>query len=248
MIASLVIPCFNEEVNLQKGVLDRIGNYTRDHKKIQEVIIVDDGSKDITKNIIKEKYLPIFPKFRLIENHHQGKAIAIMTGIERASYDYVMFSDIDLATPLEESVRIFNGLEDGYDIVIGSRASKREGAPLSRQLQSTGFTFLRSLIIGLRGIKDTQCGFKGFKKDAAMAIIGKQKVFVKNHQVSGSSVSAGFDLEFLFLAKKLGYTILEVPVTWRHAESKNVSLFKDSFETVRDLFQIRLYDMQGKYS
>ncbi len=248
MKASLIIPCYNEEVNIQKGVLDRVGNYIKDHPHIKEVIIVDDGSDDGTKEIIKEKYVTLFPQFRLIENPHQGKALAVMTGIEQSTYPFVMFCDIDLATPLEESTKIFKGLEEGYDVVIGSRAEKRQGAPFTRRLQSSGFTFIRNMIIGLHGIQDTQCGFKGFKREAAINVISKQKVFVKNHQVSGSSVSAAFDLEFLFLARKLGYTILEVPVVWRHAESKNVSLIKDSLETLKDVFSIRLNDLQGKYS
>lgn len=248
MRVTLVIPCYNEEVNIQKGVLDRVGNFTKDNEYVKEVIIVDDGSSDSTKNIIKEKYLTLFSKFRLIENPHQGKALAVMKGIEEAKHPYVMFSDMDLATPLEESSKIFKGLEDGNDVVIGSRAQKRQGAPFTRRIQSMGFTFVRNTIIGLHGIEDTQCGFKGFKKDVAQQIIAKQRVFAKNHHVSGSSVSAAFDLEFLFLARKLGYTILEVPVVWRHAESKNVSLIKDSIETLKDVFEIRLNDLQGKYA
>jgi len=248
MKVTLIIPCYNEEVNLQKGVLDRVGNYVKDHPYIKEVIIVDDGSDDGTKEIIKDKYVSLFPKFKLIENPHQGKALTVMKGIVESAHPYVMFCDMDLATPLEESLKIFKGLEEGYDVVIGSRAEKRQGAPFTRRLQSSGFTFIRNLIIGLHGIQDTQCGFKGFKREAAMNVISKQKVFVKNHKVSGSSVSAAFDLEFLFLARKLGYTILEVPVVWRHAESKNVSLIKDSFETLKDVFAIRLNDLQGKYT
>lgn len=248
MKVTLIIPCYNEEVNLQKGVLDRVGNYVKDHPYIKEVIIVDDGSDDGTKEIIKDKYVSLFPKFKLIENPHQGKALTVMKGIVESAHPYVMFCDMDLATPLEESLKIFKGLEEGYDVVIGSRAEKRQGAPFTRRLQSSGFTFIRNLIIGLHGIQDTQCGFKGFKREAAMNVISKQKVFVKNHKVSGSSVSAAFDLEFLFLARKLGYTILEVPVVWRHAESKNVSLIKDSFETLKDVLAIRLNDLQGKYT
>ncbi|KXK09566.1 MAG: Undecaprenyl-phosphate 4-deoxy-4-formamido-L-arabinose transferase [Microgenomates bacterium OLB23] len=248
MNVTLVIPCYNEEVNIQKGVLDRVGNYTKDHEEIKEVIIVDDGSSDSSTNIIKDKYLPLFTKFKLVENSHQGKALAVMTGIEKARYPFVMFSDIDLATPLEESEKILNGLRGGSDVVIGSRAQKRQGAPFTRKLQSMGFTFVRNTIIGLHGIQDTQCGFKGFKKEVAEKIIAKQLVFAKNHQVTGSSVSAAFDLEFLFLARKLGYTIQEVPVLWRHAESKNVSLIKDSLETLKDVFAIRLNDLQGKYT
>ena len=248
MEISLIIPCYNEEVNIQKGVLDKVGNYTKDLEMFKEVIIVDDGSDDSTKDIIKKKYLPIFPKFVLVENKHMGKALAVITGVEKAKNSFVMFCDMDLATPLEESVKILSGLENGYDVVIGSRAQKRQGAPLTRRIQSFGFTFLRNMFIGLHGIKDTQCGFKGFKRNVALHIISKQRVFEKGHHVTGSSVSAAFDLEFLFLARKLKYSILEVPVMWRHAESKNVSLIKDSIETLSDIFLIRINDIKGKYS
>src|SRR3989338_5999072 len=142
MEVTLIIPCFNEEVNLQKGVLDRVGNYTKDHKKIKEVIVVDDGSTDSTKQIIKKKYLGAFPHFRLIENEHHGKALAIMARVENSANEFIMFSDMDLATPLEESEKILKGLEEGYDIVIGSRAQKREGAPAARKMQTAGFTIL----------------------------------------------------------------------------------------------------------
>src|SRR3989338_6621876 len=106
MNISLIIPCYNEEVNIQKGVLDKIGNYTHDHHMFREVLIVDDGSSDGTKKLIKELYLPRFKQFRLIENKHQGKAIAVITGIEQAKHEYVLFSDIDLATPLEEAEKL----------------------------------------------------------------------------------------------------------------------------------------------
>ena len=101
MNISLIIPCYNEEINIQKGVLDKIGNFTSNNATFLEVIIIDDGSSDSSKKIIKEKYLKTFPKFKLLENKHQGKAFAIINGIKIAQGDWVMFSDIDLATPLE---------------------------------------------------------------------------------------------------------------------------------------------------
>ena len=101
MKISLVIPCYNEEANIQKGVLDKIGNYTFADDRFLEVIIVDDGSSDNSRVIIKNKYLKTFPKFRLTQNSHQGKAFAILTGIKHAKGDFVMFSDIDLATPIK---------------------------------------------------------------------------------------------------------------------------------------------------
>jgi len=244
---SLIIPCYNEELNIQKGVLDRIGNYSLRDNAIKEVIIVDDGSTDLSSEIIKKKYLKLFNKFSLIEIKHQGKAMAVIAGIERAGSEYVVFADIDQATPIEEVKKIYSAFNKGHEIVIGSRYNARSGAPILRRVQSRGFTFIRSILIGLNGIHDTQCGFKGFKTDIALQIIKHLKVFASNHEVKGSSVSAAFDLEFLFIAKKLGYDIKEVPVEWRHAETKNVAFIKDSIETIADILKIRVNDFSGKY-
>lgn len=244
---SLVIPCYNEEVNLQKGVLDRVGNYTSSKDHIKEVIIVDDGSSDSSKEIVK-KYLKKFDKFRLVENKHQGKAIAVITGINESKAEYVVFTDMDLATPLEEIRKMVKAFEEGHNIVIGSRAGRRKGAPWTRQIQSKGFTIVRNMLIGLPGIDDTQCGFKGFQTSVAQKVIQKLHIFTQDREASGASVSAAFDLEFLFVARKLGYEINEIPVEWQHAETKRVSLWKDSVETIRDLLRMRLYEIQGKYS
>lgn len=247
ILVSLIIPCYNEEVNIYKGVVDKIGNYTKYKSSIKEVLFVDDGSTDSSKKTIKQKYLRKFPKFRLIENRHQGKAFAIMTGIQRAKSAYVLFSDFDLATPLEESERLLKQARLGYQIVIGSRNSHRRGAPFLRKVMAVGFIFIRDLLIGLRGIKDTQCGFKLFKKRSALAILDRLKVFHERRAASGSSVSAGFDLEFLFVALKLGYSVKEIPVKWLHVETKNVNFLKDSFETMKDILAIKYYDLLNKY-
>jgi len=246
MNISLIIPCYNEEANIQKGVLDKIGNFTRNDDQFVQVMIVDDGSNDHSKKLIKEEYLNQFPKFRLIENNHQGKAFAIISGIEKAKGDLVIFSDIDLATPIEESEKLIKQIGE-YDIVIGSRKSNREGAPFLRKIMAVGFIIIRDLLIGLKGIKDTQCGFKIFNRDVALKIINKLKVFHNKRIAEGSSVTAGFDLEFLFIALKLGYKIKEVPVTWLHVETKNVNFIRDSLETLIDIFKIKYYDLLRKY-
>ena len=247
MKISLIIPCYNEVANIQKGVLDKIGNFTKDDLHFSEIIIVDDGSTDASKKIIKEKYLLLFSKFRLLENSHQGKAFTIITGIKNSKCDYVMFSDIDLATPIEEAGRLIKEAEKGNQIIIGSRNRVRQGAPILRKIMAFGAIFVRNFIIGLHGIKDTQCGFKLFEKKAALTIINKLLVFHQKRKTKGSSVSAGFDIEFLFLASKLKYKIKETPVDWRHVETKNVNFLKDSFEAMKDIFLIKYYDLTDRY-
>jgi len=231
---SLIIPCYNEETNIQKGVLDKIGNYTQNNTFFKEVLIIDDGSSDNSKKIIRE-------------NKHQGKAFAIIKGIKASKANWVMFSDIDLATPLEESEKLIAFAQKNIPIIIGSRNSQRAGAPFLRKIMAVGFIFIRNLILNLKRIKDTQCGFKLFKKSAALKIIDRLKVFHNHRQARGSSVTAGFDLEFLFLASKLNYQIVEVPVSWRHVETKNVSFLKDTLETLKDIAYIKYFDLTKKY-
>lgn len=244
---SLIVPCFNEETNIQKGVLDKIGNFIKEDKRFIEVLIVDDGSSDESTDIIKGKYLRRFPQFKLIENSHQGKAFAIIAGIQEAKGEYVMFTDIDLATPIEEAETLIEKAEMGAEISIGSRNTQRAGAPFLRKLMAVGFIWVRNFIIGLKGIKDTQCGFKMFQREVALKVIDKLTVFKKKRSLKNSSVSAGFDLEFLFIASKLGYNIKESPVRWRHVETKNVTFIKDALETLKDIAKIKIADLHKKY-
>ena len=244
---SLIIPCYNEELNIQKGVLDKIGNYVHHTPAIKEVIISDDGSTDASKRLIKKEYLTQYPLFKLLENTHRGKAQTLISAIQSATSDYVLFMDIDLATPIEEIENMIHEIEKHTDIIIGSRKSTRTGAPFARKVMAVGFIFIRNFLIGLKDIKDTQCGFKAFKTKAALKIIDSLVVFKKAHSVEGSSVSAGFDLEFLFLALKFGYSIKEIPVVWKHVETKNVNFIADSLETLQDILRMKYYDIIGAY-
>jgi glycosyltransferase involved in cell wall biosynthesis len=244
---SLIIPCYNEVANIQKGVLDKIGNFTKNDDRFVEVLIVDDGSTDSSRDIIKDRYLKLFSKFKLIKNNHLGKAFAIIRGIEDAKASYVMFSDIDLATPIEESEKLIDGAKEHFDIVIGSRSSERKGAPFTRKVMAIGMIYVRRYFIGLKGVQDTQCGFKLFKTQVAKHILSHLQVFKLKGEKADSSVSAGFDLEFLYLAYKMGYSIKEIPVIWRHVETKNVTFIKSSIEGLKDILNIKWYDLQKKY-
>ncbi|PJE63147.1 hypothetical protein COU88_01070 [Candidatus Roizmanbacteria bacterium CG10_big_fil_rev_8_21_14_0_10_39_6] len=245
---SVIFPIYNEVKNLQKGVLDKVLNYAKNQKNIIEVLIVDDGSTDDSLSILKKEYVGKYPKLRILEKKHSGKAFSVIAGIKHAKGNVVLFSDIDLATPIEEAQKLVNEIVRGYDIVIGSRTKERQGAPFLRKFMAYGFILFRSYLIGLPTIRDTQCGFKAFKKKAALNTITHLRVYKKEQELDRSSVSAGFDLEFLFVAHKLGYKIKEVPVIWRHVETKNVNFLTDSFEAIRDLVKVKLNYIRGKYS
>lgn len=244
---SLIVPCYNEEANIVNGTLDRIAKFTQNDARFKEVLIVDDGSTDKSKKMIKETYLPQYPKLKLIENSHTGKAFAIITGIRESKYEQVMFSDFDLAAPIEESEKLIQGINEGYHVVIGSRNTNREGAPITRKILALGFILTRNLIIGLNGIKDTQCGFKIFDRNVALEIIHKLQVFKEDHVITAPSVSAGFDIEFLFIAKRLGCRIKEVPVQWHHVKTERINFVKDAVETIRDILNIRINELSNKY-
>lgn len=243
---SVVIPSYDEMANLQKGILDKVKSFLDKKGWEYEVLIVDDGSKDGS-----EEFAAKFAKenngFTLIKNPHLGKAGAVTTGMLKAKGKLVLFTDMDQATPIEEIDKLLPYFDKGYDVVIGSRHG-RKGAPWTRKLMAKGMVFLRTLLVGLKGIEDTQCGFKLFTRDAGKDIF--QRMYDLHHgfaHVSGSSVSAGFDVEVLFLAQMKGYKIKEVPVEWLYVETRRVSPVKDSLDAVEYLLKIRLNKFEGKY-
>lgn len=245
---SVVIPCYDEMANLQKGVLDKVEHFLDKKKFSYEVIISDDGSTDGSVEFV-EAFTKENPHFRLLKNSHLGKAGAVTSGVLAASGEYVLFTDMDQATPIEEVDKILPYVKDGYDVVIGSRNSTRKGAPWTRKLMSKGAVLLRKILVGLPEIADTQCGFKMFTHTAAKKLFERLKMIHMGFQdISGSNVTAGFDIELLYLAQKMNYRIKEVPVHWLYVETRRVSPLKDSINGVMDLLRIKLNDMIGKYN
>jgi dolichyl-phosphate beta-glucosyltransferase len=248
---SVVIPSYDEMANLQKGVLGKVANFLNKKKWKYEVIIVDDGSKDGSVEFVEE-FVKEHPYFKLIKNSHLGKAGAVTAGVLASVGEHILFTDMDQATPIEEIDKLlpyFDSSSGEYDIVIGSRKSQRRGAPWTRHLMANGMIFLRSSIVGISNISDTQCGFKMFRRETAFKLFKMIKKLHNNFQeVSGSTVSAGFDVELLHLAEKMGYTIKEVPVNWLYVETRRVSPLRDSIEGFLDLLKIKLNDMRGEYN
>ena len=232
--------------NLQKGVLDKVEHYLSKQKFQFEIIVVDDGSIDGSVEFV-EKFVKENSKIKLIKNSHTGKAGAVTNGVLSASGEYVLFADMDQATPIEEINKLLP-FSQNFDIVIGSRNSQRKGAPWTRLVMANGMIFLRSLLIGIKDIKDTQCGFKLFKNSVAKKVFKNLEDFHHGYKkISGSSVKAGFDVELLFLAQKMNYSIKEVPVEWLYVETRRVSPIKDSMEALEDLVKIKINDLLGKY-
>lgn len=242
---SVVMPCYNEERNLRLGALETVAHFFRKKKINYEVIIVDDGSTDESISLINV-FIRENNRFILIKKNHQGKAAAVMTGISKSRGKIILFTDLDQATPIHELDKLIPQFDKGLQVVIGSRNTQRRGAPLLRLAMARGFMILRNLILDL-GIKDTQCGFKAFTKSAANNIFPKLKVFHQNRTVHGSTVTAGFDVELLYIAKRLGYKIAEVPVEWHYQETRHVSLINDSLAGLMDLVKIRFNSLWGVY-
>lgn len=246
---SVIIPCYDEMANLRKGVLDRVDHFLNRKGVPYEVIIVDDGSRDGSIAFI-ERYISENSHFSIIKNPHFGKAGAVTTGILSATGKYRLFTDMDQATPIEEVDKLLPYLENGeYDVAIGSRSNMRQGAPFIRLFVSRSSMTLRKVLIGMRDIDDTQCGFKIFTQKSADELFSKLKRIKEGFKkIKGPAVTYGSDIELLYLAHIAGYRIKEVPVEWLFVESRRVSPVKDSIQGVQDLIKIKKNAIEGKYN
>ncbi len=228
---SVVVPAYNEETRLPR-TLDRLEEYYNDQGYDYEVIVVSDGSKDGTKDVV-DRMTAQNPKFRLIEYQpNRGKGYAVRTGILAAQADLILFCDADLATPQEETEKLLKHMEAQADIAIGSRPLKESNLevrqPIYRELLGRAFNGAVQLL-AVRGIHDTQCGFKMFRRAVAVDVFNRCKL-------NGFS----FDFEALLIARDLKYRIDEVPIRWMHQEGSKVSFVRDGIKMLLDLVRLRL--------
>jgi|694.fasta_scaffold02523_20 dolichyl-phosphate beta-glucosyltransferase len=245
---SIVIPAYNEEKRIEL-CLKKIYEFMKNQNYLYEVIVSDDGSKDQTKEIVR-RYKEHWLNLVLLENVHKGKAPAIISGIYRAIGKYTIFTDVDLSVPIDELPKMLNWVENyGYDVSIATRegvGAKRIGEPVLRHLMGRVFNTLVQIVL-LPGVNDTQCGFKLFKTEAVQKIFKYTKLYSPNDkEITGGKVSA-FDVEILFVAKKLGYTIKEVPVTWYYVDGSKVHNLKDSYYNAKDVFRVKLNSLLRQY-
>ncbi len=245
---SVVIPAYNESVRLPT-TLQKVVAYLEAQPYPAEVLVVDDGSTDNTVALAKE-IAAEHPIVRVIENDHRGKGYTVRTGMLAGAGKFILFSDADLAVPIEETGKLLAHLQEGYDVVIGSRegqGAKRIDEPWLRHFMGRVFNFFIHLI-ALRGFQDTQCGFKAFTREATQDLFNRVQLYGENAARITEAAVTGFDVEVLFLAVKLGYRVKEVPVTWIYGEETKVNPLKDSWRNLKDVIAVRWNDLSGKYS
>ncbi len=229
---SIVIPAYNEALRIGK-TLSSICDHMEGCGYSYEVIVIDDGSTDDTDEVVRkaaEKHAAIV----LLQNGiNKGKGYSVKRGVLFSRGSLVLMSDADLSTPIDELEGLSKKLDEGYDIAIGSR-SVSGSKILKRQAwyrQFMGKIFNKVVwTVAVSGIRDTQCGFKLFKGDAARMVFARQKI-----------ERFAFDVEDLYLAKKMGFEIREVPVVWVNSPDSKVSIFRDSVQMLWDIFKIRFH-------
>jgi glycosyltransferase involved in cell wall biosynthesis len=235
---SIVIPAYNEGARIER-TLERVMTCVEQQGWDAEVLVVDDGSTDSTAQII-QRWMEKYPRLHLIKNEgNRGKGYSVRNGLLQAAGQVVMFTDADLSAPMEEAELLMAAIKDGADVAIGSRWMDKTRQtihqPLYRRFFGRCFNWVTRTIMGLP-FKDTQCGFKAFKRPVAQTIFRLQRI-----------ERWGFDPEILFIARKLGYEIREVPVTWGHDERSRMSYLKDGMKMLEEMAVIRGNSIAGRY-
>ncbi len=234
---SIVIPAYNEEERIVPTI-GAIAAYMVELSMPWELIIADDGSKDSTVALCEE--LGLVNMRVLVAEKNGGKGRAVQRGMLAAKGNFILFSDADNSTPIQEISRLLDKIKnEDYDIAVGSRAAEGaevENKSLSRQIFSTGLNTIVQRVFRIK-VNDTQCGFKLYKRQVARRLHTAQTL-----------MGFSFDLEILYLAFKLGYKVAEVPVQWFDAPGSKVDPIKEAQRFLRDLVKIKMNDLQGDYA
>ncbi len=237
---SIVIPAYNESRRMGR-TLEKIREYVRSKPFAIEVLAVDDGSTDRTREVLQEAAAQ-FPAMRVLANNgNRGKGFTVRRGILEARGKLVLFTDADLSAPIEETDKLLAAIESqGADAAVGSRALQREligvHQPWFREFGGRCFNLIVRLFTGLK-IHDTQCGLKLFRRATTRRAFELQRV-----------ERFGFDPEVLFLIERLGGKIVEVPVRWNNDPATKVHLLRDATRMFLDLVALRWRALTGQYS
>lgn len=234
---SIIIPAYNEEVRLAK-TLPVLKEFLERQEYSWEVVLVDDGSADRTSEVLQQFFSPEEGRsFKHTPN--RGKGYAIRRGVAEARGEILLFSDADFSTPIDEFPKLYQHIQNGFDIAIGSRSLPESNVEVHQAWVREGMGKIFNLlvrIILLRGFIDTQCGFKCVRRKAAAPIFSQLTID-----------GFGYDVEFLFLAQKNGLKIKETPVLWRNHPDSRVRILQDSFRMLTDLITVRFRDLFGQY-
>jgi dolichyl-phosphate beta-glucosyltransferase len=236
---SIVIPAYNEERRIGPS-LEKILAYVKRQQWDSKIIVVNDGSHDCTSNIVRDFGVRNH-EIQLLENPgNRGKGYSVRHGMLHAKGDILLFTDADLSSPIEEAGKLFKALSEGADIAIGSRwlqsSLQTQPQSLRRQVLGRAFNLVPRLLLGLN-YKDTQCGFKAFRRAAAEVIFPLQKI-----------ERWGFDPELLFLGLSHGFKVAEVPVIWAHSEGTRIRPIRDGLRMLGEMGRIRWYASTGQYA
>jgi glycosyltransferase involved in cell wall biosynthesis len=232
---SIIIPAHNEERRLP-GTLVQVVRFIEAQPFSAEVIVVENGSSDKTLEIANQ-FAQQHKNIRVLQSE-QGKGAAVRKGMLEAAGEYRFMCDADLSMPVDEISKFISPIAENFEIAIASREAKgavRYNEPPYRHLGGRGINFLIQALI-LPGLNDTQCGFKCFHADIA------EKIF-KLQTLSGWS----FDIEVLFIARRLGYHIQEIPIHWYHHPDTKVSALRDAIRMIQDIFRIHANARRGMY-
>lgn len=246
---TVVVPAYNEARRLP-GNLAKIRAFLEQQSYTFEIIVVDDGSTDDTVAQVC-KLAEGDPRVRVIENPHFGKGYTVRTGMLAATGEIILFTDADLSVPIEDIDKLLPYFEEGYDVVFGSREGggeeQRIGEPFYRHLMGRVFnTFVRSLAVP--GIQDTQCGFKAMRHEVAHDIFPRLLIHDGSQGPIDHPMVTAFDVEMLFLARKAGYRLKEVPVMWYYRNESKVSALPDSWRNLKDVLRVRWNNLRGRYN
>lgn len=250
---SVVIPCYNEQKNLEHGVLQEVYDYLLTQAYTWEVIVVNDASTDNSQALIQD-FVAKKPRFCLHDIPHGGKPAAVWAGIQQAHGEIILFTDMDQSTPIGEMDSFWSWYDQGYDVVIGSRGMTRQGFSLLRKVGSMVFRTLRGLFL-LRDVADTQCGFKSCRREAALHIFPRLQFFQQAERPSGWRVSA-YDVELLYLFEKAGYRMREVVVEWRNRDLSDTKsqtnelarYVHESLDMAKEVLRVKRNELRGLYS
>ncbi len=236
---TVIIPAYNEEQRLG-STLDAVVEYLEGADLSYELIVVDDGSADGTAELVRQRPAP--PEIRLLCNErNRGKGYSVRRGMQEARGELVLFSDADNSTPIQELEKLAAEIDAGADVAIGSRALPESvlevRQPAYREYMGRVFNLLVRMLTGLR-FRDTQCGFKLFRREVARDLASRQTLD-----------GWAFDVELLYLAvRKDGLTVSEVPIRWLNSPRTTLNAATDSFAMLREVARVRWQDLRGRYN